>query len=196
MRAQLDELVGSARAALTVVEVPAAGLLDALAGSPVALTTMGRGLDEDPAPFLAAAAAGAHAAALTTRAQRTSMRSTTKISVSPGLMAPPAPRSPYAEVRRDGEPAAAADLHALDALVPAGDDLADAEAELQRLAAVPGGVELLAGGVRDADVVGARRCWPATASAPSPTVMSSMTSSVGGWSPGKSISGRVGCVLI
>jgi hypothetical protein len=29
----------------------------------VALTTMGRGLDEDPAPFVAAAAAGAHAAA-------------------------------------------------------------------------------------------------------------------------------------
>ena len=91
VRAQLDELVGSARAALTVVEVPADGLLDALAGSPVALTTMGRGLDEDPAPFVAAAAAGAHAAAT---AQRTSMRSTTKISVSPGLIAAPAPRSP------------------------------------------------------------------------------------------------------
>ena len=44
VRAQLDELVGSARAALTVVEVPVTGLLDALAGSPVALTTMGRGL--------------------------------------------------------------------------------------------------------------------------------------------------------
>jgi hypothetical protein len=56
VRAQLDELVGSARAALTVVEVPVTGLLDALAGSPVALTTMGRGLQEDPAPFLAAAA--------------------------------------------------------------------------------------------------------------------------------------------
>ena len=37
-----------------------------------------------------------------------------------------------AEVRRDDELATAADLHALHALVPAGDDLADAEAELQR----------------------------------------------------------------
>jgi hypothetical protein len=65
VRAQLDELVGAARAPLTVVEVPAEGLLDALHTSPVGLTTMGRGLDADPAPFLAAAAAGAHAAALT-----------------------------------------------------------------------------------------------------------------------------------
>ena len=85
--------------------------------------------------------------------QRTSTRSTTKISVSPGLMTPPAPRSPYAEVRRDDQPAAAADLHALHALVPAGDDLADAEAERQRLAPVVRRVELLAGGVRDPDVV-------------------------------------------
>jgi hypothetical protein len=44
--------------------VPADGLLEALHTSPVALTTMGRGLDADPAPFVAAAAAGAHAAAL------------------------------------------------------------------------------------------------------------------------------------
>ena len=58
------------------------------------------------------------------------------------------------EVRRDDELASAADLHAGDALVPAGDDLADAESEGQRFAAVVGGVELLAGGVRDADVVG------------------------------------------
>ena len=58
------ELVADARAALTVVEVPADGLLEALHTSPVALTTMGRGLDADPGPFVAAAAAGAHAAAL------------------------------------------------------------------------------------------------------------------------------------
>lgn len=63
VREQLRALVASARAALTVVEVPADGLLDALATSPVGLSTMGRGLDTDPAPFLAAAAAGAHAAA-------------------------------------------------------------------------------------------------------------------------------------
>lgn len=62
VRRQAGKLVASARAALTPVEVPAAGLLEALEASPVPLTTMGRGLREDPAPFLAAAAAGAHAA--------------------------------------------------------------------------------------------------------------------------------------
>jgi hypothetical protein len=67
VRTQLDELVRTARAALTVVEVPAAGLLAALRTSPVALSTMGRGLEEDPAPFVAAAAAGAHAGALSAR---------------------------------------------------------------------------------------------------------------------------------
>jgi hypothetical protein len=66
VRRQAAELVASARADLTVVEVPADGLLAALGSSPVPLTTMGRGL-EDPAPFLAAAAAGAHAAALSAR---------------------------------------------------------------------------------------------------------------------------------
>src|SRR5690606_22432617 len=58
-----------------------------------------------------------------------------------------------AEVRRDDQLPAAADLHPLDALVPAGDHLADAETELQRLAAVVGGVELLPGRVGDPDVV-------------------------------------------
>ena len=64
---------------------------------------------------------------------------------------------------RDGQLATAADLHALHALVPAGDDLAGTELELQRLAAVPAGVELLAGGEGDADVVdgdGVARPWP------------------------------------
>lgn len=47
------------------VEVPAGeSLRAALAGSPVGLSTMGRGLDADPEPFLAAAAAGVHAMAL------------------------------------------------------------------------------------------------------------------------------------
>ena len=77
--------------------------------------------------------------------------------VSPGLMAAPAPRGAVAEVRRDGEPAATADLHARDALVPARDDPAAAQRELEGLAAVPGGVELLAGGEGDADVVHADR---------------------------------------
>ena len=67
VRTQLDELVRTARAALTVVEVAADGLLAALDTSPVGLSTMGRGLEEDPAPFVAAAAAGAHAAAVSAR---------------------------------------------------------------------------------------------------------------------------------
>jgi len=52
----------AARHALVTVSV--AGLPDALRACPVPLSTMGRGLDEDPAYFLAAAAAGRHAAAL------------------------------------------------------------------------------------------------------------------------------------
>jgi hypothetical protein len=47
-----------------LVSVPTGGLADALAACPVPLATMGRGLDEDRAYFLAAAAAGRHAAAL------------------------------------------------------------------------------------------------------------------------------------
>jgi Protein of unknown function (DUF3866) len=47
-----------------LVPVPTAGLAGALAACPVPLATMGRGLDEDRAYFLAAAAAGRHAAAL------------------------------------------------------------------------------------------------------------------------------------
>ncbi|MET0434975.1 MAG: DUF3866 family protein [Cellulomonas sp.] len=48
-----------------LVEVAAgADLLTALGGSPVRLSTMGRGLAQDPAAFLAAAAAGVHAARL------------------------------------------------------------------------------------------------------------------------------------
>jgi uncharacterized protein DUF3866 len=47
-----------------LVSVATDGLRDALAASPVPLATMGRGLDEDRAYFLAAAAAGRHAAAL------------------------------------------------------------------------------------------------------------------------------------
>ena len=40
------------------------GLRKVLAASPIRLSSMGRGLDDDPAYFLAAAAAGRHAAAL------------------------------------------------------------------------------------------------------------------------------------
>src|SRR5687768_7747092 len=51
-----------------------------------------------------------------------------------------------AEVRRDGDLAAAAELHAGHALVPARDDLTGAQAEPEGVAAVPGGIELLARG--------------------------------------------------
>jgi hypothetical protein len=47
-----------------IVTVPVGGLDDALRASPARLSTMGRGLAEDPAYFLAAAAAGRHAAGL------------------------------------------------------------------------------------------------------------------------------------
>src|SRR5437868_5929655 len=48
-----------------------------------------------------------------------------------------------AEVRRDDQLATAADLHARDTLVPAPDDAAGAQRELEGLATVPGRVELL-----------------------------------------------------
>ncbi|WP_173084659.1 DUF3866 family protein [Phytohabitans rumicis] len=47
-----------------VIHVPIDGLERALKASPVPLSTMARGLDEDPWYFLASAAAGRHAAAL------------------------------------------------------------------------------------------------------------------------------------
>ena len=48
----------------TLVTVPVGGLDEALRACPVPLSTMGRSLDEDMAYFLAAAAAGRHAASL------------------------------------------------------------------------------------------------------------------------------------
>ncbi len=47
-----------------LVRVSVAGLQDVLRACPVPLSTMGRGLDEDLAYFLAAAAAGRHAGML------------------------------------------------------------------------------------------------------------------------------------
>jgi hypothetical protein len=47
-----------------LVMVDLTGLRTVLAASPLRLSSMGRGLDEDPAYFLAAAAAGRHAATL------------------------------------------------------------------------------------------------------------------------------------
>ncbi|WP_283136803.1 DUF3866 family protein [Rhizohabitans arisaemae] len=48
----------------TLVHVPVDGLHEALTTSPVRLSSMGRGLAEDPACFLTSAAAGVHTAAL------------------------------------------------------------------------------------------------------------------------------------
>ena len=68
--ADLDALVRSALVGLAdrhrVVTVATTGLDAALRALPVRLSTMGRGLDADLAYFLAAAAAGRHAAALLT----------------------------------------------------------------------------------------------------------------------------------
>jgi hypothetical protein len=68
---QLGDLVREAAAQLCapagrhrLVVQPVEGLMDALRGCPVTLSTMGRRLDDDPAAFLAAAAAGRHAAGL------------------------------------------------------------------------------------------------------------------------------------
>jgi len=60
VRRQVEELAGRHR----LVTVDCAGLLDALAACPVPLSTMGRGLAQDAPAFLAAAAAGRHAATL------------------------------------------------------------------------------------------------------------------------------------
>ncbi|GLU48830.1 hypothetical protein Nans01_31810 [Nocardiopsis ansamitocini] len=54
----------------TVLEVGVEGLMEALRALPVRLSTMGRGLDADAAAFLAAAAAGRHAAGLVGRPRR------------------------------------------------------------------------------------------------------------------------------
>jgi hypothetical protein len=70
--APADLVVPSSYADLVDVELPRhnlvtvddSGLLEALRCSPAELSTMGRGLDEDPVAFVAAAAAGRHAAAL------------------------------------------------------------------------------------------------------------------------------------
>src|SRR5436190_8411261 len=57
------------------------------------------------------------------------------------------------QVRGDRDAPAPADAHPAHALVPAGDHLALAEAELERAAAIPGGIELPAVLVGHADVM-------------------------------------------
>ena len=60
----VDAAVSALAGRHRLVRVGLEGLDDALLASPLRMTTMGRGLDADPAYFLAAAAAGRHAAAL------------------------------------------------------------------------------------------------------------------------------------
>lgn len=60
---QAEELLAAAPH-LTGHVVSTTGLGEALTGCPVPLSTMGRGLDRDPAAFLAAAASGRHTASL------------------------------------------------------------------------------------------------------------------------------------
>src|ERR1700722_7544499 len=67
-------------------------------------------------------------------------------------LVPGAPVS-VGQIRRDDQLTAAADPHALHALIPAGDDVPGTELELQRIASVPAGVEFLPRRVRDADIV-------------------------------------------
>ena len=61
---QARDLAAGSAGRLTLREVDVAGLVDALTRSPVPLSTMGRGLDQDQACFVAAAAAGRFAATL------------------------------------------------------------------------------------------------------------------------------------
>lgn len=61
---QQAAVLGAPQSRHRLVEVGVDGLAEALAASPVGLSTMGRGYDADPAAFLAAAAAGRHAAHL------------------------------------------------------------------------------------------------------------------------------------
>lgn len=65
LAAQVDAALAPLAGRHPIVRVPTDGLDAALRGAPVALSTMGRGLDGDHAYFLAAAAAGRHAARLT-----------------------------------------------------------------------------------------------------------------------------------
>lgn len=67
---QAAALVETSAAAHRIVEVGTEGLVDALRSTPVSLSTMGRGLDEDPVAFVASAAAGRHAARLAGGAAR------------------------------------------------------------------------------------------------------------------------------
>ncbi len=62
VRRQAADLAAHSRADLDVVEIGTEGVLEALRQTPVGLSTMGRGLDEDLAAFIVSAVAGVCAA--------------------------------------------------------------------------------------------------------------------------------------
>jgi hypothetical protein len=64
IQSQARALCDSTGGRLRFVEIDCTGLDEALRATPVPLSTMGRDLDDDPASFIAAAAAGRHAATL------------------------------------------------------------------------------------------------------------------------------------
>jgi hypothetical protein len=66
LAAEIDAALAPLAQRHRLVRVPVDGLDEALRASPVGLSTMGRGLDQDHAYFLTAAAAGRHAARLLT----------------------------------------------------------------------------------------------------------------------------------
>ena len=61
--------------------------------------------------------------------------------------------SAVSERRRNGELAPSTDLHTLHTLIPAADDLPCTQFELERVAPIPRGIELVPGVPRHADVV-------------------------------------------
>ncbi|MET0425518.1 MAG: DUF3866 family protein [Actinoplanes sp.] len=69
LAAEVEAALAPLTARHRLVRVPVDGLDEALRASPVGLSTMGRGLDQDHAYFLTAAAAGRHAATLLSRSR-------------------------------------------------------------------------------------------------------------------------------
>ena len=64
VREQLETAISTSAGAPHLVPLPLDGIAEALATSPVPLTSMGRSATEDVTPFVTAALAGRHAAAL------------------------------------------------------------------------------------------------------------------------------------
>ena len=139
---QARGLCASSGGRFTLHEVACDGLEAALRASPVPLRTMGRGYDDDRAGFLGAAVAGRYAAGAAgsslTLGASWPRCSANVVEVDDEderlarLDGATGAALAVGEVGGDGQLAPAADLHALDALVPARDDHADAETEVER----------------------------------------------------------------